>query len=697
MAEKKGTFTTLDGEQIEVIFSGSSVSPGTLVMGDAPVILQTDGNANEYAAVKYTTASVMCYGYGLGLRDLFAQNPLDVRVRIVSSTRGELFTGYVSPNTYNQSITGINDAVTIECVDYLGIAQYVPYQRNDSFAAYTLGEAIMRTINLIDSNCYIYLQRFLRLVNGTNTFETIHYSKLILSDAYFYSSPTEPPAAHSSYGLSYNSAALSCAEVLEMIAESLRATWVQVGAKIYLIDYYALSQGYAVFDALRGSPTSLPEAIEVTAEAIADTNVTMSVAPKIYEVSRSNSRGSLALLPDLFANNTLTPSGQRVILTRNAGEGKATRYVVQPLDSFVAEVRNYNGTTAANTPNPSTPHINFVSVAEYSVTVGDAVNSPNRYATWPAGGEFTNYLRLYKAPFGVRATSEVSIKAEYQQPCVAGQYYALRLEIEAAETTTVDTFAPVDLGSAAINIIIFAYIKCGDKYFNSDEAQWVDTPFLNALDLGGTGEWKKLSTQIGIFPLPGIIADKVDCPAGNIDVVLSVSSASSSAQPASAIFVRSLRCTLEQATSVDVAQYYNPTPAEEFYGVERYAHSATAVDIPISFGFPMGDKPFSTVVDGCELAKATPNVDVLTDPFNVSCEMRFVTSPSMPAAQGITFLQHALALGQMGNTALELSLRGKNVSLLSSLSCSALWQGTKPVLSLLTDVKENKSTIKIAI
>ena len=228
MGIKSMRFLNMEGDTIVVSFSGDNVAQGELIPAESPVILQMDGGGGEYKAVKYTTASISIVCDGLQHLDLYTAEPLAVKVLAYNDTTDTtLFSGYVSPNTFNQTITGVNDTLTIECVDCLGIAKFVPYRRSiseEGFRLITLSELLLSMGTSLNVN-KILLSDFISIKSGDEQRETSIYQALELSESYFFSSSTLPqtlPDGNSSF----DPLAVTIYDILSAVAESFRATWV---------------------------------------------------------------------------------------------------------------------------------------------------------------------------------------------------------------------------------------------------------------------------------------------------------------------------------------------------------------------------------------------------------------------------------------------------------------------------------------
>lgn len=309
MGKLTGNAVTLDGEIIKVTFEGEGVADGILAH-IVSINTQMDGGG-EYSPLKITTASVSCLVDGAELMRLCVnEQPVSVIIENVDQ-ESILFKGYVVPNSYNQALSGINDTITIECVDCLGWAKYMLYHTNEGFAVVTLSEVFRRaSIELGFAEVRIANDVKLKAVGGALS---ANYDQLSLSENAFLHEIYPQYVGNST--ISYGPVAMTWEEVLSMIAESLRLTWVQVGGIAYLADevriaddvraaYYRNELGFAGADGVEH---------EVVESDFAATDCNVSTLPHWQQVVLSHEqRDVVKVLPELFCKEYMTPTGDEI-------------------------------------------------------------------------------------------------------------------------------------------------------------------------------------------------------------------------------------------------------------------------------------------------------------------------------------------------------------------------------------------------
>lgn len=232
-----GKAVALNGDEIQVTFTTDEFEDGALPE-IVNIVTQMDGSAGEYSPMKITTASISFLVDGASLMSLcVSEQP--VAVLVENTGQGSiLFRGYVVPNSYNQALSGINDTITIECVDCLGYAKYVHYVQwdaNTGFDFLAIDQVISRCFFLCGARGKIMLPNTIQVWRGN---DRIDLTRISLSETYFFESIYPDQLTKD-----YEPQAMSCEQILTMFAESVRMTWVSDGNDVYLRDELGASVG----------------------------------------------------------------------------------------------------------------------------------------------------------------------------------------------------------------------------------------------------------------------------------------------------------------------------------------------------------------------------------------------------------------------------------------------------------------------
>lgn len=605
MGTKTMRFSNMEGDEILVAFTGSNVADGEMPPATSPVVLQMDGSA-EYAAVKYTTATVTTLCDGVQHLDLFSLNPLDTKVEITNGTTDTLlFLGYVTPNSFNQVITGINDTLAIECVDCLGIAKFMPYTRaNEFFTTTTLGTLLLGLAAQLGARS-VLLSDFVRLMSGDGQKVTSLYQLLELSESYFYSSATMPRVLPDG-SVSFDALALTVYDILELVAQSLRATWVQYGGHLLLLDYVTLAANGAlkVF-ALPGIVSqSIGTKIALTEESIAG-NTTISVLPRYSLVSLDNKEcEGVKVLPDVFNDGLLFPLRSSEV-EKEVGSDEIVYNLSQVLGSTPAE------TISVFVPESTLPTSMFVAHKSIKSSDKDYIGAVEQLARWNDRlGGWTKYLRLF-CPDGVVSEDKClfSVRVPYRIPVVGSDYLGLKLSMSAAFATTAEKLYPTILQTSG-SYTLHVAIRCGGYYLEFGELSnnWVEQRVLLPLTFAEGGEWRSELTGRGSRDL---ICDNV--PGGDLSLEIWATMTTTWRT----CYIKEL--SMELATGKRARIYLSREPETLYQGSYEFNRELDTVKAPLRFGFPMGERPFSTRIDGEEYA--TPYGE--GGSYSIGCNMLF--------------------------------------------------------------------------
>ena len=322
-----GNAVTLCGDKVQVVFMADEFEDGAL----PPIVsinMQMDGGSGEYVPLKATTASV---GFLVDDLQVLKICSLDYPVAVSidnHATNKTLFRGYIVPNSYNQQLTGVNDEVTVECVDCLGWAKYVTYRKSASSAVVTLKDVFARACTELGiAEVRIANHVGLRAVGG---YELANYELLTLSENTFLHDIY--PYYDGSGNLEYGPVERTWEEVLKMIAESLRLTWVQVGGVVYLVDEVEIAATPAYYRNYRGFASEEGVAHEIVEGDFASSACNVSTLPRCSQVVLVHEqREAEKVLPELFYRGGMTPTGDSIEYLTTEDGYVARRKVYTPI------------------------------------------------------------------------------------------------------------------------------------------------------------------------------------------------------------------------------------------------------------------------------------------------------------------------------------------------------------------------------
>lgn len=324
---------TLCGDTVQVAFIADELSDG-LLPDAIRINMQMDGDGG-YSPLKKTTASVTFLADGAELMALCTAD-YTIRAVIKNTTKQKiLFSGFIVPNSYNQGLTGYNDTITIECVDWLGFAKYVPYSQVDvekGFSVMGLSSIAKRCFTLINggaASVTVMIPATVLVSKGSD--QEIFLEAVVVSESCFFTSALPDEVTKD-----YRPVAMNCEEVLTMISESLRLTWLSVGNRIFLADVLSLHYGDSVYtDITTGDVVTYPVLRTITEESIADTACNVSSLARVSMTEVKHARADeVQIMQDPFDTATLHKDGEYVEFY-DAVEDPYNRVISVPLRSDI--------------------------------------------------------------------------------------------------------------------------------------------------------------------------------------------------------------------------------------------------------------------------------------------------------------------------------------------------------------------------
>ena len=702
MGTRIGQFRTIQGDLVTVTFTGNYVADGTLTLSASPVVIQMDGGS-EYTAVKYATASVTCIVDGMANLDIFSPIPLSVSVTITNTTTGALlFCGYVTPNSYNQTITGVNDELTIECVDWLGAAKATPYRLVNEAAGMqvlTLQECLRHIAQLLGSSAKIKLCKHLRIVNGLGDAETGRYDLLTLNESYFFSSTTPEEVDGV---LTFKSLAMTCYDVLKMVGESLRSTWLQISDTIYLYDNIQHhSNGRALYGLMSGGDglglsQFEGDTLEVTAGNL-EGEVQISTLSRYSRFSlERNHTQSIDLLHDPFDKTFLSTDSQTYNdYTEGSGSSKKNiRAII--LKSKLYDTHYVDSHTFSN----------FVGYYEYQPS--SLYDSPydKNSVYGDARKTWNNVLRILSSPGGVTMQKIFSQKIAFRTATQMRDSLYLNLQIEAAfsrDTSRLYPYQLIERGTAMRHFKIGMSLKVGDKFYkphaNANTGEWVnEETVFNLYFANGTSQNVEWFSNIATYQ-PWQAPYDFNLGAGGgveISLWLTDSDGDSNITEWYACYIRKLQLSVIPGPLVNWGIAGHPLPQVESRGTWGYDSNYDTVVLPIELREPLADKWWGTNIQGVEYMGASlPNNQF--DYPRVQADFSFVANPEKYDEGRYTMLERIEKLATMGDgIEMQMTITDNNneISPLTAL-ISSLWSGRKVITAYTKNIANNSIQLTI--
>lgn len=476
MGVKEGYVSNAEGDKITVIFESPYIVNAELDIEAVSIQMSAGG----YTPVKYACATIDIISNRSQDTDLLTKE--EVRVTVYNENTGEfLFVGYVQPNNYNIQITGVNDSLTIECVDLLGFAKFLPYTlvNEKGPRVVELRNAMLQATAILSQRPQVYVADVILLKNyvvGANEHRTTRrYDLLTVLETYFMTNGI--PAilgANESGEVSYAPNMMSCYDVLAMIAESLRMSWVQVGGDIYLHDYLQV-QKYGTSTYRSIDSITAPKEVErgvihvLDEESFEGTTVDISATPRYSLVQLEREcEEERKVLPELFDIAYMYKNGPKV------GDGKMWA------QRLVSRLCATHGTSS------------FIG---YSPEDDDATSGEYWNRRW------STVLRL-----GGAWDNSALFSYRFQLPVEGGRNVGFRLNWDVMFSDDETALYPEKSPKEIEDAIVVCSLKVGGKWLEAPSSDnmflgaWVNEPtYLTVHSKGETGWNNTAWLQAGYF------------------------------------------------------------------------------------------------------------------------------------------------------------------------------------------------------
>lgn len=239
------------------------------------------------------------------------------------------WTGYATPNTYNQDFNNLEDELQLECIDGLSTLQYYKYTE----VMYNNGKinsSIRRVVSFIDIiNKLLYLcDCYKNFYMSTANVRTLSQSELLASVLYisecnFFDDDEEKTDKENAW---------TCQDVLEELCKFLGVTAIAEKDSVYFVDYDAIKNkknSYMQLPVLKpnnngyytgsGNMVNLNDSKEIVAEDFKDAATTITSDNTYNKITVKDNLNTFDyVLPDLFDDGGINITGDESSITYDA-------------------------------------------------------------------------------------------------------------------------------------------------------------------------------------------------------------------------------------------------------------------------------------------------------------------------------------------------------------------------------------------
>lgn len=228
-----GTFESVNNTRyrVDIITEGSQRQE--LTLSGSPFVTEMDQSGDViYTPAKYQTATVgfITPDYNLDIYSPAAQGT-KVELYQVGNSDTLMWTGYVTPNLYDQGFSKHIEEVQVECIDALSTLQYFKYNTEEKSTV-----SLWYIINKLIKQCNAYSKFYISdNTQLTATGNSCIAKQLYISESNFFDEKED--------GETDQDVAWTCQEVLEEICRYLGLTAIADKDSVYFVDYDAIKAG----------------------------------------------------------------------------------------------------------------------------------------------------------------------------------------------------------------------------------------------------------------------------------------------------------------------------------------------------------------------------------------------------------------------------------------------------------------------
>lgn len=267
-----GTFESVNNTRYRVDIKTGGSQTQVLTLSGSPFVTQMDQSDDIiYTPAKYQTATVgfITPDYNLDIYSPAAQGT-KVELYQLGYRDALVWTGYVTPNLYDQGFSKHIEEVQVECIDALSTLQYFKYSSNDK-STVTLWYIINKLIKQCNAYTKFYISDNTQLTQNGNSCIA---QQLYISESNFFDEKEE--------GETDADVAWTCQEVLEEICRYLGLTAIADKDSVYFVDYDAIKAGINTYwrfnvDSTSGQKVTVSFSKDIVSSDFSATGSTLSL------------------------------------------------------------------------------------------------------------------------------------------------------------------------------------------------------------------------------------------------------------------------------------------------------------------------------------------------------------------------------------------------------------------------------------
>lgn len=229
MAKYTGDFASINEKlyRVEIITNNSISTTKELKLSNNPFVTEmNDGGDTIYTPIKGSAATIEIIVEDY-LFDLYSESPTGSKVTLYNVSEGNNieWTGYITPQMFDQSFSAGLTNVSLDAVDCLSVLESLKYESvsKDVLSFENIIRKILSKVNVR----YMYVSNNIQ-INNYNGTETV-LDKLFISEMNFFDSKKDTETD--------DDVCWTCKDVISEICQYLGYVATMIGPDLYLMDY----------------------------------------------------------------------------------------------------------------------------------------------------------------------------------------------------------------------------------------------------------------------------------------------------------------------------------------------------------------------------------------------------------------------------------------------------------------------------
>lgn len=288
---------------VKITTEGSTQQEEILLGGSPFTTEMDDSDKTIYTPAKYQTATIEIVTKGYKF-DIYSPKAQGTKIELLKDNQIQ-WTGYATPNTYDQGFDSSIETIQIQCIDALSTLQYIKFLPSNKNV-----DSFINIIQYLIGKCNAY--KYIYVSDNTTISSNPIMNDLYISKNNFFDQDEEKSDKENAW---------TCQDVLEEICQYLGLTVIADKDSVYFIDYDAIKNDnnnyykYSVGSTV-GTKVEVKFSKTISAEDFSESGSTITLGNVYNTVKVSADCNTFdSVLPDPYKTAVNITSGTDSALT----------------------------------------------------------------------------------------------------------------------------------------------------------------------------------------------------------------------------------------------------------------------------------------------------------------------------------------------------------------------------------------------